>query len=83
MGSPLLPFALLKDGLSFVTLALLQAIEHGGLDGGGGLDAGGGMAPASCPATTYCCCFRDVQVGAVIVGANKVVLGIGYNGFPR
>ncbi len=23
------------------------------------------------------------QVGAVIVGANKVVLGIGYNGFPR
>jgi len=24
-----------------------------------------------------------MQVGAVIVGANKVVLGIGYNGFPR
>jgi deoxycytidylate deaminase len=23
------------------------------------------------------------QVGAVIVGPNKVVLGIGYNGFPR
>eukprot|EP00967_Tisochrysis_lutea_P154563 scaffold307294_cov21-Tisochrysis_lutea.AAC.4 len=24
-----------------------------------------------------------MQVGAVIVGANKVILGIGYNGFPR
>ena len=24
-----------------------------------------------------------LQVGAVIVGGNKVVLGIGYNGFPR
>jgi deoxycytidylate deaminase len=24
-----------------------------------------------------------VQVGAVIVGTNKVVIGCGYNGFPR
>lgn len=26
---------------------------------------------------------KCVQVGACIVDANKVILGIGYNGFPR
>jgi deoxycytidylate deaminase len=26
---------------------------------------------------------RTVQVGACIVDRNKVILGIGYNGFPR
>lgn len=30
-----------------------------------------------------CLVIGCTQVGAVIVGPNRVVLGIGYNGFPR